>query len=344
MRNRCPASGRLPSVSTLAAAALLPCLQLLGSIPAGAQQAPRLPPLPTAALPGVVARVDDGPISRRELIAQAQSMRIQSVQAGTGDPGQSEQFLPMVLEALISERLVYADSKTRGVGPSADEIEQRVQAVIESYGGEEKFDKTLADQGLDRRFVRQQVTQTLSFTKVMESEIKPVIAVSEEAIQTYYERYKDQMRLPAYYKIRHIMKQVPEAAGAEARQAARSTLEAVRQQVEGGADLAALAKEHSDDARTRDQGGGMPWIVLTGSDPDFEPAVAALSVGELSGIGATRVGLHLIRLEERKPERLKTLEEARQEITNLLAAVEARRESQRRVTGLRSAAKIEILM
>ena len=189
---------------------------------------------------------------------------------------------------------------------------------------------SLANQGLDRRYVRQQVTQTLFFDKVMESEIKPTIDVPDESVEEYYERYKEQLRVPATFKVRHIMKIVSRDAGDEARQAARSELEALRQQVEDGADLAALAKEHSDDARTRDQGGEMPWLVLTGRETEFEPAVAALSVGELSGIVETRVGLHLIRLEETRPARIKTLEEAGPEIAGALAAVEARKEIQRR--------------
>ena len=343
MKNRRSAIGRhAPAVAL--AAALLPCLQLLGSVSIGAQQAPQLAPLPTADLPEVVARVNDDPISRRELIARAQSMRLQAVQAGGGDLGQSEQFLPMVLDALIAERLIYADSKTRGLGPSPEEIEQQVQAVIRGWGGEEAFDKALADQGLDRRYVRQQVTHTLFFDKLMESEIQPTIDVPDESVEAYYERHKEQLRVPATYKVRHIMKVVPRDAGDEARQAARSQLEALRQQVESGADLAALAREHSDDARTRDQGGEMPWLVLTGREKEFEPAVAALSVGELSGIVETQVGLHLLRLEDLRPARVQTLEEAGPDIAGALAAAEAKKEIQRRVEDLRAAAKIEILM
>ncbi len=356
MRNRLTARSRLADrapfqLATLVALTALPLLQLLGPAIAGGQTpasggtGPELTPIPGAqALPDVVARVDGDPVTKRELLAQAQTMRIQAIQAGGGDPGQSEQYLALVLDALINERLVYADSQARGIGPSGAEVDQRVQAVIAAYGGEPEFEKALAAQGLDSQYVRRQVTQTLSFDKVMETEIKPNIQVGEEAIQAYYDRYQDQMRVPPYYKVRHIMKQVPENAGFEAREAARTQLEALRQQVVGGADLATLAREHSDDERTREQGGEIPWLVLTGRGGGFEPAVAQLAVGELSGVVETRVGLHLIRLEDRKPERTKTLDEAREEIINILAAIEARQEIQRRVDRLRSGAKVEVLM
>ncbi len=330
----------------LPAAAAILLMTFLGSIVSEGQQAggTQLPPLATGDLPEVIARIDGDPISQRELIAQARTMRMQSIQAGSGDPGQSDRFLPMVLNALISERLVYADSQTRGVGPSEAEIEQRVVQVIETYGGEEAFEKALVAQGLDRPYVRRQVAQTLSFDKMMEGEIKPTIEISEEAIKDYYERFKDQMKVPTTYKLRRIVKQVPGEAGAEAKQAAHTQLEALRRQVIGGADFAALAKEHSDDVKTRDQGGEMPWIVLTGRGGRFEPVVSKLEVGELADVVETEAGIFLIRLEDRKAERLKTLDEARQEIGNILAVSEARQEIQRRVERLRADAEVEILM
>ncbi len=352
MRNRFTAPSRLAgrassplmNLATLAALAVFPLLAPTAAI--GQQAAaPQLAPIPGAeGLPDLVARVNGDPVTKRELLAQAQTMRIQAIQAGGGDPGQSDQYLFMVLDALINERLVYADSEARGIGPSEAEIDQRVQAVIEAYGGETDFDKALAAQGLDRQYVRRQVTQTLSFDKVMNSEIKPGIQVGDESVQGYYDRYKDQMKVPSYYKVRHVMKQVPQDAGFEVREAARSQLEALHQQVSGGADLAALAREHSDDERTREQGGEMPWIVLTGRGGGFEQAVAQLEIGGLSGVVETAVGLHLIRLEDRKPERTKTLGEAREEIVNILAAYEARQEIQRRVDRLRSGAKVEMLV
>ncbi len=304
-----------------------------------------LPPIAAAAdLPEVVARVNSHEITRRELLAQAHTMRLQAVQAGASDPAASEDFLKFMLDALINERLVYLDSEARGVGPTDSEIDERLQAVVAAYGSEEAFDKALAAQGLDRGYVRQQVAQTLSFDKIMDSEIVPGIELSEEAIAAYYERTREQLRLPATYKVRHVMKVVPEGAGDAARAAARAQLEDLRRQVLAGADLAALAREHSDDARTREQGGELPWIVLTGREGSFEPAVAALSKGELSGVVETEAGLHLIRLEDVRPARVKTLDEARGEIRNALGALEARNEIQRRVEKLKASAQIEVLM
>ena len=331
----------------LAIPAFLLALQAAAFAPAVAQQTPpQLPPLPAAAadLPDVVARIDGDPITKKELLAQAQTMRLQAMQAGGGDPAQGEDFLSFVLEALIGERLVYADTLSRGAGATDAEVDERVAAIIEAYGGAETFEKAMVAQGLDREYVRRQVRQGMSIDKVMEGEIMPKIQVAEEAMQEYYERFSEQMKVPATYRVRHIMKIPAEGSGEEGRKTARAQLAELRQQLVAGADFAALAKEHSDDARTRDQGGEMPWIALTGRVNSFETAVAQLEVGALSEVVETPAGLHLVELLERRPARTRTFEEAREEIGNILAAHEARQEIQRRVAQLRTKAKVEILM
>ncbi len=336
---------RFDSAGRWSATALL-CLVFGGSTAIGAQQAPapQLAPLTAGDLPTVVARVDGDEISRLELLAQAETMRVEAMRGGVGDPAESEQFLPMVLDALINERLVLADSKSRGVAPTESEISQQMQAVTQAYGGEEALDKALAAQGLDRQYVRQKVMQSLSFDHLMNREIKPDIEVGEDAIRSYYERNKEQMRLPVLYKVRRIIKQFPQEAGDEAKQAIRSQLDEVRQQAAGGADFAALAKEHSDDQDTREKGGELPWFALPGKGDALEQVIAGLDIGQLSEVLQAPGGLLLLKLEERQPERIRTLEEVRGEITNILAASEARRVIQGRVERLRSGAKVEILM
>ncbi len=328
---------------------LFSCL-LLAPIAAGAQQAPEAPQTPAqpaagrADLPAVVARIGGEEISSQELLAQAQMMRGQAVRAGVTDPGQAMQFLVMVLDALISERLVLADSQTRGIAPTDAEIEEKLQAVVAAYGGEERFEQALAAQGLDRRYVRRQVTQTLSFDQMMDREIKPGIEVGEEPIAEFYERNKERFQVPALYKVRRILKRIPREAADEAWQAARSELEALRQQVLGGADFAALAQEHSDDQGTREQGGLVPWFPLPDTKDRFATLIAELEVGQVSEVAELEVGMFLLLLEDRRPERVKTLEEARTEIVNTLTAVEARKVIQERVERLRASADVEILM
>lgn len=98
-----------------------------------------------------------------------------------------------------------------------------------------------------------------------------------------------------------------EAALARAREA--------RQRILGGADFAAVAREYSDDPTTRDKGGALPFVTAKALTPEFGKAVFALTrVGEIPEPIKAPLAYHVVRLEERRPERQQTFEEARDSI------------------------------
>lgn len=69
--------------------------------------------------------------------------------------------------------------------------------------------------------------------------------------------------------------------------------------VEGGGDFAAQAKRYSDDGSSA-QGGDLGWISPGDTVPEFENAMNALKIGEVSGAVQTGFGWHLIQVLERR--------------------------------------------
>lgn len=70
-----------------------------------------------------------------------------------------------------------------------------------------------------------------------------------------------------------------------------------------GEDFASLAKELSTDESTKEDGGDLGWFPRGVMVPEFEETVFALQPGETSGIVQTSFGYHIIRVEERDPDR-----------------------------------------
>ncbi len=80
----------------------------------------------------------------------------------------------------------------------------------------------------------------------------------------------------------------------------RETAEALRAQLEEGADFGELALEQSMDLSTRVDGGNLGWFprgVLT--QPAVEEAVFALDPGEISPVIESELGYHLIEMLDR---------------------------------------------
>jgi peptidyl-prolyl cis-trans isomerase SurA len=96
---------------------------------------------------------------------------------------------------------------------------------------------------------------------------------------------------------RHILLRTSPQLSAEA---AAARLSQYREQIlRGEASFPALAREHSQDGSAR-EGGELGWASPGQFVPEFEAAMNLLKAGEISQPVATRFGVHLIQVEERR--------------------------------------------
>lgn len=309
---------------------------------AGAADLPPAGPL-VESLPEVVARVNGHPITKKQLLRQADSMRYQAIQAGAQDPAhQGKEFLLLVADALVGEYLVYLDGQSRGITAGEAEIDQQVEKMATSYADAAAFDRALEARGLDREALREEIRQQMSIDKLFAQEIEAGVQLSEEALRAYYEESSARWQHPPRVRARHILKQIPEGATGEAM---RDELVELRRQItEGGAEFGELAVSRSEDANTRDLGGDMGWIRISGGKDSIGRLLAGLEVGDVSEVVRTPMGLHLFQVMERQPAKPMTFEEARQQVAQSLSTLQARQEVQRRVVELKAKAQIEFLM
>jgi hypothetical protein len=88
-----------------------------------------------------------------------------------------------------------------------------------------------------------------------------------------------------------------------------------RQRLVAGADFAAVAREYSDDATTREKGGALPFVTAKALAPDYARSVFALTkVGEISEPIKAPSAYHVVRLEERRPSRVQPFEDVQDAI------------------------------
>jgi peptidyl-prolyl cis-trans isomerase SurA len=97
-------------------------------------------------------------------------------------------------------------------------------------------------------------------------------------------------------RARHILSRVNEK-NAEAD--AQRKIELLRRRIEQGESFAELARLNSDDGSAA-RGGDLGWILPGDTVPEFERAMNALKIGELSQPVRTPFGVHLIQVEERR--------------------------------------------
>ena len=83
-------------------------------------------------------------------------------------------------------------------------------------------------------------------------------------------------------------------------QQTREALEKIRQQIVDGADFAKLAKKHSEDPGSVNQGGDLGWQGPETFVPEFQQALDVLDINELGPVFKTPFGWHLAMVTERR--------------------------------------------
>jgi parvulin-like peptidyl-prolyl isomerase len=143
------------------------------------------------------------------------------------------------------------------------------------------------------------------------------VAVAESTIVAYYHGHPLEFTAPAAAKPRIILVRYRPADGPDAREKGLQRALAARDRILKGEDFAAVAREVSDDRQSADQGGAIPEVTRSALMKELVDMIFTLPIGQVSEPVEAGSAFHLIRVDSRSEERLRTLEESRSEIQAL---------------------------
>jgi parvulin-like peptidyl-prolyl isomerase len=269
----------------------------------------------------VIATVDGLPITRGEL-----DRRVRRAAEGQSlaDPG----LRRALLDQLVEERVLLAEAKRRGLVLSQADIEAAAGKARAAMGPD-AYATRLAREGLTDEGFLAEVGDGLHVRAILATAPAPK-PITEHEVRSYYQAHRAEFAQPDQYRARLITA------------ASRKEAEALRAQVTGGADFAALATAKSispDKAR----GGDLGFVPQGQLPPEFDVAVASLRPGEVSPVVESPFGYHVIRLEERRAGGQRTLDQARDEIFRVLNTTRRESAHEAWLAGLVGKADIKIL-
>ena len=136
----------------------------------------------------------------------------------------------------------------------------------------------------------------------------PAPAAIDKRIQSIYKAEPERFRTPAETHARHILIKGKDAD-------ARAQAEKLLQELRNGADFEALARQYSADPGSAAKGGDLGFFPKGKMVPAFDAALDALDKpGSLSPVVESEFGLHIIRLEARKPGTLRSFDEVKEQL------------------------------
>jgi peptidyl-prolyl cis-trans isomerase C len=140
------------------------------------------------------------------------------------------------------------------------------------------------------------------------------VAVTDAALQAAYDEKYGNAPSAKEYSAQHILVDSEEKANA------------LKTEIEGGADFGEVAKANSSDTGSAVNGGDLGWFGVGMMVKPFEDAVVAATPGTVVGPVQSDFGFHLIKVNEVRDAAKPTIDEVRDELAGQIeqAAVEAK--------------------
>ncbi len=213
------------------------------------------------------------------------------------------------LEELINDKvfLVHAEKEST-ISVSSQEVEEALERQIETILLQNNLTLPMLEEELRkqtgmtlaelkeqyRKGLRKQLLQQKVHQKYVSS-----VSLTRNDVEEFYKEYKDS--LPSAGKSVRLQKiSIDAKPSDEVRQDAFERISKIRERLAGGAEFVELAKKFSDDPNAQ-QGGDLGFIAKgTLGELAFEEKAFSLNPGEISSVFETRLGFHVIKVEEKK--------------------------------------------
>lgn len=258
---------------------------------------------------GIAAIIGKEIVLRSEVDQMVQSYALQNKINLANNPAALKEMQSSIFERLIEQKvlLVKADEDTITVNErDVDQrVEQHIKYMIEQVGSEEKLEEAFKNPIKKiRRDLRKETADRLKVDMLRRTKFANV-KVGRREVEMFYKTYKDSLGdIKETVDISHILKQIKPSE--ESKLEAKAKLEKILEMLKNGQKFEDLAKKYSQDPGSKSRGGDLGFTKRGDFVKEFEEVAFALEQGEVSGIVETQFGFHIIKLIEKRGEKIRT--------------------------------------
>jgi peptidyl-prolyl cis-trans isomerase SurA len=246
-----------------------------------------------------------------------------------------------VLDRLIDDELILQQAAELKLSVTSEQIDASIEEIKKQNNiDDDQLRDALRGQGMSMAAYRADLKRQLLRFRVLNIAVGSRVNVSDEEVKAYYERH---MKGAANTQVRasHIFIAIPDGAdlatASEKEAQAKKILERAKTE-----DFAKLARELSDDAATRAEGGDLGYFGRDMLPKPIEELVFAMKPGEVRGPVRADRGFHVIKLVDRKIKDAKPLDDVKDDIRMQLRQKDMERQTKIYLAELRKKTLVDI--
>jgi peptidyl-prolyl cis-trans isomerase SurA len=247
-----------------------------------------------------------------------------------------------VLERLIDDELILQQATDLKLSITAEQVDQSIDEIKKQNNiTDDQLKDALRGQGMSMTAYRADLKRQLLRYRVLNIAVGSRVSISDEEVKAYYERH---MKTGENVQVRasHIFVAIPEGADAPMVKEKQAQAQKLLERAQAGEDFAKLAKQYSDDAATRSDGGDLGTFGKDMLPKAIEELVFSMKVGDIRGPVRADRGFHVIKLVERKTKDAKPLAEVQDDIRIQLRQKEMERQTKTYLAELRRKTLVDV--
>jgi peptidyl-prolyl cis-trans isomerase C len=258
-------------------------------------------------------------------------------------PGIETKIKESVLRRMIDDTIIEQKGKELGVAVTTEELEGKFKEHKDRFRTEEAFADYLKRSGNTVENMRDDLKRNLMRDRVVEK-LSGAVDINDEEVGKYYtenvQRFTEREQVKAS---RILVRLAANATDAEKKQAKKQAQDLQKKAAKGGADFAALAKEHSKGPEAS-RGGELGMLTRGRMTPEFDTVAFKLDAGKVSDVVESKLGYEIIKVFEKTAERQKPVDEVKESIKNSLLARKRNEKRRDVLRDLKAGAKVEQLV
>lgn len=297
------------------------------------------------------------------------------------DAGKVKELREKTLEQLIDNELLYQQGTKLKIKVRERDIDAGVEEILRRFSRDETgrplseeetkagFQRQLKKEGMSFAQFKERLGRQVMARKVIQQEVQARLRTPEEAqIKRDFEKISafiagstgafagmDEETTQAYRDIsqqikalsserlrvsRILIKFSPGATPKE-KERALKTAKAIKKRLDASEDFGEIAKTESEDAESAAQGGDIGLVIKGMTPPEFEKALFALAVGDVSEPIETEIGYQIVRIQERHAKETPSFARFKDQLGQFLMNVGFAKETEKYVKKLKADAVVE---